>query len=69
MWYLKGLYVTGDYHGHTVTGKVRESRVKLGGTIIHYVDFDEPKPVGFRGTMRDGVILEHANIKQVMDNI
>ena len=30
MWYLKDMYVTGKYHGHTVTGKVRDSRVKIG---------------------------------------
>ena len=69
MWYLKGLYVTGDYHGHTVTGKVRDSRVKLGGEIIHYVDLPEPQPIGYHGTIRECVILKHTDIKQVMDNI
>ena len=69
MWYLKDMYVTGDYYGHTVTGKVRDSRVRLGGEIIHYVDLPEPQPIGFRGTMRDSVILTHASIQRVMDNI
>ena len=69
MRYLKDMYVTGDYYGHTVTGKVRDSRVRLGGEIIHYVDLDPPQPVGCHGVMRECVILTHGNIKQVMDNI
>ena len=69
MWYLKDLYVTANYHGHTITGKVRDSRTKVGGTVIHYVDFDQPQPVGFRNTMRDGVIINHSDILKVMDNV
>jgi hypothetical protein len=69
MWYLKDMYITANYYGHTVTGKVTDSRVKLGGTVIHYVDFDQPQPVGFRGTMRNGVVVEHAWVQKVMDNI
>lgn len=69
IWDFKDMYITADYYGHTVTGKVRDSRVKLGGTIVHYIDFDQPQPVGFRGSMRDGVMVEHAWVKRVRDNI
>jgi hypothetical protein len=69
MWNLEGLYISGKYYDKPFTGKVTSSRVKLGGTVVHYVTFPEPQPIGFRGEMRDGIMVEHAWVEKVMSNI
>lgn len=62
--YLEGCSVAGTYMGkYNVQGVVRESRVELGGQLIHYVDLDMPALV--RGRARPSVILDDQDIVSV----
>lgn len=64
--YLEGHVVTGRYMGqYVVSGTVRESRVKLGGQLIHYVDLDLPVLVS--GRQRDSVILNDQDLISIQE--
>jgi hypothetical protein len=67
MWDLTGFKVTGKYLDEiTVTGRVRMSRVKFGGTVSHHIDLD--KPMMIYGNLRDTVIVDHKNVEQISDH-
>ena len=63
---LVGLYVTAEYYGNTVTGKVKSSRMKHN-VLVHYLTFDEPKQLGFLKHLRKGVMVEHNWVKKVIN--
>jgi hypothetical protein len=66
-WNLEGLKIKGTYLGDfPVSGRVRLSRVQLGGTVAHHVDLDIPIQV--YGAVRESVIVEHKDVLQVSDN-
>jgi hypothetical protein len=55
-WDLAGKKVSGFYLGTIfVSGTVNSSRVKLGGSVIHYLQLDKPKSI--HGSVRDVVSL------------
>lgn len=63
-WHLEGKRVTGYYlNQFPVSGIVTLSRSKLGGSVIHYVDLDQPVKV-FSST-REKVILNHSDVDTV----
>lgn len=63
-WNLEGKRVTGYYlNRFPVSGAVTQSRSKLGGTVIHYVDLDQP--VKAFNSIRESVILNHSEIESV----
>lgn len=66
MWNLDGMNVTAKYMGEfPITGKVRVSRVKYGGTVSHHIDLDTP--ISVYGSIRDSVIIDHSDIISVRD--
>jgi hypothetical protein len=67
MWDYTGLVVSGLYMGEIpVTGKVRLSRVKYGGTVSHHIDLEPPITV--YGAVRESVILDMNQVTQVQSN-
>lgn len=61
MWNYEGLPVMGRYlDRYTVGGKVIESRVKYGGTVIHYVELS--KTMVINGSERTHVSLDDDEI-------
>jgi hypothetical protein len=67
MWDYTGLVVSGLYMGEIpVTGKVRLSRVKYGGTVSHHIDLKTPITV--YGAVRESVILDMNQVTQVQSN-
>jgi len=70
MWNLEGMWVCGNYHGANISGVVRLSRVKYGGTVSHHIKLD----AGFstcngRISRKKGesVILDHSAIERLAD--
>lgn len=60
-WHLEGKRVTGYYlNQFPVSGVVTLSRSKLGGTVVHYVDLDQPVKVF--SSIREKVILNHSEV-------
>jgi len=67
MWDYTGLVVSGLYMGEIpVTGKVRLSRVKYGGTVSHHIELESPITV--YGAVRESVILDMNQVTQVQSN-
>jgi hypothetical protein len=65
-WNLEGMAVEGMYIDlYPVKGTVVLSRVAFGGRIKHTIVLDAPK--SFYGTMRERVILDHADVTRVRD--
>lgn len=65
--YLEGHRVVGTYLDLvTVTGVVRESRIKLGGELIHYVDLSSPVTLREGGRPRDSLIIKDTDILEVV---
>lgn len=63
-WILEHMHVHGTYlNEFDVQGIVTLSRVKYGGKVSHHVKLDNPITV--YGALRDTVILDHEDIKQV----
>lgn len=54
-WNKTGAYISGVYNGVAYSGRVRDSRVCLGGAVEHWVDLDEP--IRFQGTERTRIFV------------
>ena len=71
MWNLEGKRISGKYLGELdVTGIVTESRVKLGGTVQHTVQLDEPLYLPWAsidGNPKTVVLLIASEIANVSD--
>ena len=64
-WDLSGKHVVGKYLGaYAISGIVKESRVKYGGTIQHTVQLNSP--ISVYGAVRDTILVETHDI-QVCD--
>lgn len=61
---LTGLVVSATYFGTLVKGKVSRSRLRNNG-LGHYIFFDAPMPVGFRGALRKGVVVNDSDIVSI----
>lgn len=67
IWDLEGLRVVGTYLDEIpVTGRVHLSRVAYGGRVNHHVTLDSP--INVFGTVRETVIIEHAQVERVMQH-
>ncbi len=63
--YLDGMRVIGMYLGdYAVSGTVRLSRVRYGGSMSHHVTLDNP--INVFGEIRESVILEPEFVKGVL---
>jgi len=63
-WNLEGLEVTARYlEEFPVQGLVVQSRVALGGRVLHTILLDAP--IRVYGAVRERVILEHTQVEQV----
>ena len=63
--YLDGMRVIGMYLGdYAVSGTVRLSRVRYGGSMSHHVTLDNP--INVFGEIRKSVILEPEFVKGVL---
>lgn len=59
MWDRTNQVIRGEYFGIPYRGVVRDSRVRLGGAVCHYVDlFDDIK---VRGSVRESIIVEETD--------
>ena len=69
-WDLTGMKVWGMYlNTFPVSGTVKSSRVKYGGTVQHTVTLDEPLTV-FDGRVYDrgtDVLVKHSEVVRVKD--
>ena len=55
-WNKTGSYISGVYHDQAYSGRVLDSRVKLGGRVEHWVELDEPVYIGT--DRRDRIVVE-----------
>lgn len=59
-WDRTGETVAGRYLGHTVSGVIRESRVKYGGAVQHTLQLDPPRRLF--GSLRRVVLMDEGDL-------
>jgi len=67
MWNLEGQRIRARYLGQEIQGRVRESRVKYGGSVQHTLELDEPVVLRWRTGPVGHLLVDDTEVVAVVE--